>query len=288
MTNRSQGSPGAPPISYSNSSVGIMPRRSSYASVAAGTAAVSNYHQTSSDRSGTFSHSTNPTPSSPTYMPPSPVDHSRQSHSAAGWETKGEDIVDVPGSWARAGGLHHYPNHYVHSQGYGLTSSLGANMNGFFRPTYLQGSKYMERLEAAHRTKAANQRELQSAHTSGQGSLSTSSSSLSLHKLAPSHRGMTHEIIEQQPPPDDDGLTPLPSRWADTDKFGGLEIVADGIELRYVGMSKTHDHEAAAARADHMISPQCGIYYYEVTVISNGKDGYGFAIHQPIEMANVQ
>lgn len=131
----------------------------------------------------------------------------------------------------------------------------------------------MEKLEAIHKVKLAAQREAHSAHSSNPGSLSTSSSSVSLHKMAPSHRGMTYEIIEHQPPVDDEGLTPLPSKWAEVDKNGGLEVAADGLDVKYVGLSKLHDHEAAAARADHPMPPQCGIYFFEVTIVSKGKEG---------------
>ena len=131
----------------------------------------------------------------------------------------------------------------------------------------------MERLEAAHKAKVAAQREASSAHSSAPGSLSTSSSSVSLHRMAPSHRGMTYEIVEHQPLADDDGLTPLPSRWAEADRYGGLEIAGDGLEVRYTGVSKIHEHEAAATRADHPMPPQCGIYYYEVTIVAKGKEG---------------
>ena len=249
-----------------------MPRRSSYASVAAG-ATIASQHQPSSARSGTFLHLMNPTPSPPTYIPQTHADHSRLSHSTADWETRGEDIVHTQGNWAKAGGLPDYPDHYFHAQGYGLIGGEVATMNGFLKPTYLRGSKYLERLEIAYRVKLAAQRELYSIYSSGVGSLSTSSSSVSLHKLAPSHRGMTYEIIEHQPPVDDEGLTPLPSKWAEADKYGGLDIAGDGLDVKYVGLSKLGDHEAAAARADHPMPPQCGIYYYEVTIVSNGKDG---------------
>jgi hypothetical protein len=84
---------------------------------------------------------------------------------------------------------------------------------------------------------------------------------------------MTHDIIERAPVPVyEDAPAALPSRWSHTDKFGGLELTPDGLELRYQGMSKTHD-EAAAVRADHPMPRECGIYYYEVTVASKGKDG---------------
>lgn len=271
MSNRSQGSPGAPQIPYSSPNIGMIPRRSSYASVAAG-ATIPNQHQSPSGRSGTFSHLMNPTPSPPTYISQTQADHSRPSHSISGWETRREDLVDVPGAWAKGRGLPNYPNHYFHAQGYGLAGG-GVNMNGFLKPTYLHGSKYLERLEAAYKAKLTAQREAHSSHSSGPGSLSASSSNVSLHKLAPSHRGMTYEIVENQPPADDEGLTPLPSKWAEADKYGGLDIAADGLDVKYVGLSKLGDHEAAATRADYPMPPQCGIYYYEVTIVSNGKDG---------------
>ena len=132
----------------------------------------------------------------------------------------------------------------------------------------------MEELEAAHKAKLASQREVASVHSSHPNSLSASSSSVSLHRLAPSHRGMTYEIVENHPVIEDDCLSPLPSRWAEVDKYGGLEIAADGLDIRYAGLLKTHDHEAAAARTDHPMPPQCGIYYYEAIIISKGKEGY--------------
>jgi hypothetical protein len=84
---------------------------------------------------------------------------------------------------------------------------------------------------------------------------------------------MTYEIIEREPHVEDDGMTPLPSKWADAVKYGGLDIAADGLEVKYIGPSKTGDHEAAAARSDHPMPPQCGIYYFEVNIISKGKEG---------------
>jgi hypothetical protein len=84
---------------------------------------------------------------------------------------------------------------------------------------------------------------------------------------------MTYDIVEHHPPHEDDSLSPLPSRWNEADKFAGLELQADGLELRYMGQANKHEHEAAAARADHPIPPQCGIYYYEVTILNKNKDG---------------
>ena len=83
---------------------------------------------------------------------------------------------------------------------------------------------------------------------------------------------MTYEIVESNPPKDDPDLMPLPSRWSDTEKHTGLELLGDGVELRYNGASGKIEHEAAAARADYPMSPQCGIYYYEVEIKNKAKE----------------
>ena len=155
--------------------------------------------------------------------------------------------------------------------GSGNNGTLGSSR--LFTPSYLRNSRYTERLAEAQKAKAAAQRDAASTHSSNPGSLSTSSSSVNLHKMAPSHRGMTYDIIEKEVPSEDDGLTPLPSKWNEMDRNVGIEVQGDGLEVRFVGPGKSHEHEAAAVRADHPMSPQCGIYYYEITIISKGKDG---------------
>lgn len=39
------------------------------------------------------------------------------------------------------------------------------------------------------------------------------------------------------------------------------------------GHGKTHK-DAASVRATHPIPPSCGLYYFEVKIISKGRDGY--------------
>lgn len=186
---------------------------------------------------------------------------------------------------------------------YGFVYDMDCNPDGFIRPTYLRESRYLEKLEAAHTAKVAAQREAAATattaaghhhhhpmssssahhgHSKGGSSLSTSSSSVSLHRMAPSHRGMTYEIIEHVPAAvEEDGLLPplplplppLPSKWGETDRHGVLEVAADGLDIRYAGVLKAHDHEAAAARANHAMPPPCGLYYYEVIIINKGKEG---------------
>lgn len=93
---------------------------------------------------------------------------------------------------------------------------------------------------------------------------------------------MTYDIIENAPPCEDDNL-PLPSRWNDMDKYPGLDLLQDGMQIRYNGPSNKMELEAAAARADHPMSPQCGIYYFEVEIKNKSKDGMiavGFSSHR--------
>lgn len=133
----------------------------------------------------------------------------------------------------------------------------------------------MGQLEAAHKAKVAAQKEVASnnPYNTNQGSLSTSSSNVSLHRMAPSHRGMTYEIIEHHPPFDDE-VPPLPSKWTDVDRYGCLEVTPDGQDIKYRDQVKQAEHEAAAARADCPMPPQCGIYYYEVMIVHKPKEGY--------------
>jgi hypothetical protein len=141
----------------------------------------------------------------------------------------------------------------------------------FFVPSYLRGSKHAEKLQEAHKAKLAAQREHKSAHSSNAASLSTSSSSVNLHKMAPSHRGLSHEIIERAPVSVDEPAS-WPTKWNDADKFAQIELEDNGRQAKFSGTQKTHD-EAAAVRADFPMPRQCGIYYYETTVISKGRDG---------------
>ena len=253
---------------YTTSNTGSTPRRTSYASVAAGTSA-SQLGQPVPTRQGAFSHLMNP---APTYSHHTQFDHlSRMSRPPSDYErARG---IDIPETWGRVGGAPSYSSHTHYRYGKPWPGLTVPEPFGFFTPTYLRGSKYMEHLEAAHKSKIAAQRDAHSAHSSHAGPLSTSSSSVSLHKLAPSHRGMTYEIIERMPPSDDDGVPPLPSKWGEVDKLGGLEIAADGMDVKYVGSTKLHEHEAVAARADQPMPPECGLYYFEVTINSKGKEG---------------
>ena len=277
------GSPGAPQLSYSNPSSGVMPRRSSYASVAAGTA--SQPPQLPQIQS-TSTHL-------PRIINPSAYIHNQSSEQPsripqpiADSDNQGEPGGNTAPSWSRGVEMSRYSTPRVPSQGHGF-GNAGPESPLFFRPSYLKDSVYLEALWESHQTKLAAQRDEHPLRPPNQGSLSTRSSSVSLQKMAPSHRGMTYEIIEHQPNPEMTFPLPLPSRWLETDKYGGLEVAADGLEVKYVGLHKLGEHEAAATRSDHPMPVQCGLYYYEVRILQKGKEGMigvGFsAAHASLE-----
>ena len=182
------------------------------------------------------------------------------------------------GSWGRNGQLPSFSSAYgpiMNGNGYGGYG--GSNVDSFFVPSYLRGSKYVQKLEEGHKAKVLAHKDGPSAHSSQPASLSTSASSTHLHaKIAPSHRGMTYDLIEKAPAIEDETLAPLPSRWNNQDKFGGLEVMSDGQEVKFTGPKPDRDreHEACAIRADFPMPPQCGIYYYEVTIISRKREEY--------------
>ena len=83
---------------------------------------------------------------------------------------------------------------------------------------------------------------------------------------------MTYDVIESNPPKDEDQLMPLPSKWSDQDKYPGLDITNGGLDVRYSGAASKADIEAASVRADFPMSPACGISYFEVTINNKSKD----------------
>lgn len=211
------------------------PRRSSYASVLSG--------------------APQPLPTPSTRTLPHPASHPDTHHA--------DGMSSTP--WGKHSGL----------PSYGHFPLVEPPAPTFFVPSYLRGSRHAEKLEEAHKAKGAALKEARSAHSSNAGSLSTSSSSVNLQKMVPSHRGMTHEVVERASAPVvEEPIAPLPSRWNEQDRFNGLEILNDGLDVRFGAPSRSTHEEAAAVRADHPMPRQCGIYYFEVTVLSKGKEGY--------------
>ncbi|KAL4878261.1 hypothetical protein BJY04DRAFT_209332 [Aspergillus karnatakaensis] len=250
----SGGAPRAPlTTTYSAPSISSVPRRSSYASVLSGTAALS------PPTSTPFSHLN----STSSYPPPFHPEARPSRHSAAvdadmqmnpAWRSSpGDSLPPYSRKFASFAG---YDPYYQNLGGFSDTASS-------FTPSYLRNSRYIARLDAARRAKPASQRDAASV-SSVQGSLP---------RIAPSYRGMTYDIIDREPVGDDDQPMPLPSRWSDAERYTALELPNEGWEVRYTGPASKQDHEAAAVRADHPMPPQCGIYYFEITIHSKPKEG---------------
>ncbi|KAI5467107.1 concanavalin A-like lectin/glucanase domain-containing protein [Mariannaea sp. PMI_226] len=153
----------------------------------------------------------------------------------------------------------------------------------FFVPSYLEGSTYVQKLEEAHRSKL-QARESTRSSANGLGHNLTTFNPRQQPLPPGSHRGLSHTVIERSPlNNDDDSLTPLPSRWSKDDQWGGIETQTDGLSVKYVGPKNHNDreHEACAIRADHYMPPQCGVYYFEVEILSARREdatiGIGFA-----------
>lgn len=262
-----------------------MPRRSSYASVVSGATSTLPHQYQQPARSGALSHLIH-SQQRPGFTYDSTFqDLSSQSHYDSqrydmGFNTNGAH-QGRSGSWGRGGQLSGFSRAYGSLATGSGTGVFGAgHSDHFFVPSYLKGSKYIEDLEEAHKAKVLAQKEASSATGSQTGSLSTSASSVNLHsKMAPSHRGITYDVIEKAPPVEEEALAPLPTRWNDQDKQGGLEVMSDGQEVKFTGVKSAsdRDHEACAIRADHPMPSQGGIYYFEVTIISRKREEYALS-----------
>ena len=46
------------------------------------------------------------------------------------------------------------------------------------------------------------------------------------------------------------------------------------LRVSYKGPGKNNHKDASSVRATHCIPASCGLYYYEVKIVSKGRDGY--------------
>ncbi|OQE29749.1 hypothetical protein PENSTE_c002G09687 [Penicillium steckii] len=245
------------------------PRRSSYASVVSGTAF-------SPSISGSLTNLLNTDPLSSYHSSSSHLD-GRPSRPLSGLDAADMHMNSAWRNMTSPDALPAFSRKYasLRTTSTDLSQSFAISdpSPSFFTPSYLRDSRYISRLDAAHRAKlVAQQRE--AASITSNPPLSASSSNVHLPRMAPSHRGMTYDIIEKEPPTANDYPMPLPTQWGMDDRHDILEISSDGLEVRYTGpQHKTNDHEAAALRADNPMPPQCGIYYFEIKIDSKPKEG---------------
>lgn len=209
----------------------------------------------------------------------------------------------------------------------GLGPQAQVDASRHFTPSYLRGSAYAKKLDEMHKAKLAALKEdsnnlnmpkhggsstpgtnnasiLRSGGRVGPGvpgfSGLPSDPSLTYHgdpanKSRPSsHLGIAYNVTERPSaaPEETGGINPLPTAWNSSDKYGNLEVLADGCEVKLSGprtsSDRERDHEAFSIRADHHMPPECGIYYYEVTILASKREestiGLGFS-GKPVSMA---
>ncbi|KAI1002915.1 hypothetical protein K3495_g5288 [Podosphaera aphanis] len=157
-------------------------------------------------------------------------------------------------------------------------SSTVEQTDKFFIPSYLKGSMYIKKLEEVNKTRNTVQKEEAPVPPSRLGPLSTIASNANFHDVS-----MNYDLIEKVPSVEDEPLPPLPSRWSNNDIQPGLELLSDGLELK-LGNSKLErdrEHESFAVRANYPMPVQCGIYYFEVTILAREREessiGIGFS-----------
>lgn len=149
--------------------------------------------------------------------------------------------------------------------------------DAFFIPSYLSDSAYANKLRDAHQAglktrRAARPREDGQPVTS---ELSESPTNGSIPpKSPPQAESDPFDIIERTAVQDDPStVAPLPSQWSKTDKWpSGIDIMNEGLEVRYTSHKHGGEYEAASIRTDHPIPPECGIYYFEVSITYGRRD----------------
>uniref|UniRef100_A0A5S6QF45 B30.2/SPRY domain-containing protein n=1 Tax=Trichuris muris TaxID=70415 RepID=A0A5S6QF45_TRIMR len=66
---------------------------------------------------------------------------------------------------------------------------------------------------------------------------------------------------------------PMPTAWNSKDKNSFMKLSHNNCRVQYKGPGKSHK-DAAAVRANFYIPVACGLFYFEITIISKGRDGY--------------
>ena len=68
----------------------------------------------------------------------------------------------------------------------------------------------------------------------------------------------------------DEKETPLPRCWSPKDKYNFIGLSEGNLRVQYKGHGKNHK-DASSVRATHPVPTACGIYYFEVKIISKGQ-----------------
>ncbi|XP_058456696.1 ran-binding protein 9 [Malaya genurostris] len=83
-----------------------------------------------------------------------------------------------------------------------------------------------------------------------------------------------------------EAVDPLPRFWSSQDKCTTIGLTQNNLRVHYKGVGKSHT-DAASVRTPYPIPAACGLYYFEVKIISKGRDGYmgiGLTAHPHFKM----
>lgn len=61
--------------------------------------------------------------------------------------------------------------------------------------------------------------------------------------------------------------------WSTKDKSSSIDLSSGCLRVTYKGAGK-YDSDAAAVRTTLPVPPSCGIFFFEVTIVNKGRDGY--------------
>ncbi|SCV71321.1 BQ2448_2909 [Microbotryum intermedium] len=81
----------------------------------------------------------------------------------------------------------------------------------------------------------------------------------------------------------------LPTCFDDNDKCALIDLSSDGLTVSFSGSAKYGDRDAAAVRTNRPIPPQAAVYYFEVTILDKGAQGYigiGFS-HRNVSLSRL-
>jgi hypothetical protein len=174
-------------------------------------------------------------------------------------------------------------------------STLAKGMNAirdrdreYWLPEYLEGTAYGARVAqwkeqimtnasngsagngSTHMGGISMRREASASHTVP----SSRNPSPHHHSHIMTQRGVAFDVAEKSSLSTTNEPPFLPSRFNERDRCPVLELANDGMDAKFAGPAKGTDSDAASVRAEHPIPSSCGIYYYEVTIVSRGSQGY--------------
>ena len=66
----------------------------------------------------------------------------------------------------------------------------------------------------------------------------------------------------------------LPTCFNLKTKSQWVELEPGNLQVSYSGLGKGADIDSGSVKGNYPIPPSCGIYYYEIKILSKGRDGY--------------